>query len=285
MDGINERFAIIRKNSGLNAKQFAISMDMVPTTVSSIENGNREPSKEVLIKLAERYSINLNWMLTGDGPMFTDEKRPQEDEPIEVTGHVMPQTTPDVPPEELTTLHGFNEGFNQVYVGYPKDVQVYSFKKGTVHPVQTAPNDPSGMVMLPLFSQRASAGPGEVSTQLPETESIVPVLYDVIGYRDPKYCGVIRVCGDSMSDLTLFNGDWALFDRSDKQGDGVFVISLYGDFRIKRLQYRSSTKEIIIMSENRHRYPDPEIVPKKTLEEGNLVIYGRVFGWLHKHQH
>jgi transcriptional regulator with XRE-family HTH domain len=70
--GIKERFVIIRQKIGLNTKQFATSLNMASTTVSSIESGKREPSKEVLVKLSVTYKVNLHWMLTGEGEMFLE---------------------------------------------------------------------------------------------------------------------------------------------------------------------------------------------------------------------
>jgi len=67
INGLKERFASIRQDFGLNVKQFAESLDMEPTTVSSIEAGKREPSKEVLYNLAVKYAISLNWIFTGEG--------------------------------------------------------------------------------------------------------------------------------------------------------------------------------------------------------------------------
>jgi len=70
ISGLKERFALIREKNGLNTKQFAQSLDMEPTTVSSIESGKREPSKEVLYNLAVKYEVSLNWIFTGEGEMF-----------------------------------------------------------------------------------------------------------------------------------------------------------------------------------------------------------------------
>jgi phage repressor protein C with HTH and peptisase S24 domain len=67
IDGMKERFASIRKEQKLNVKEFAESLDMEPTTVSSIESGKREPSKEVLLNLAIKYAYSLNWIFTGVG--------------------------------------------------------------------------------------------------------------------------------------------------------------------------------------------------------------------------
>jgi transcriptional regulator with XRE-family HTH domain len=67
IEGLKERFASIRREKGLNVKEFAASLQMEPTTVSSIESGKREPSKEVLLHLAIYYEVSLNWIFTGVG--------------------------------------------------------------------------------------------------------------------------------------------------------------------------------------------------------------------------
>jgi len=138
-------------------------------------------------------------------------------------------------------------------------------------------------VLLPLFSQPSAAGPGQPPIQLQETERSIPVLYTLLGSRRPENCALVRVAGDSMADIGLFNGDYVLFDRSDTGGDGIFVISLFGETRVKRLQYRLADQKIFIASENAKRYPEPEVVPMSYIQEGHLLIHGRVFAWLHRH--
>jgi len=167
--------------------------------------------------------------------------------------------------------------------GYPHDVMVYKYRKGRAEPVPVNAPDPEGVVFIPIYNQTASAGPGQEPTQLVETEGMLPVLYDLFGIHRPENCGICRVVGDSMTDITLSNGDWCLFDRVDRKGDGIFVISMYGETRVKRLQYRLADRKIVIASENARRYPEPEVVGADTVECGDLVIHGRVFSWLHKH--
>ena len=67
---INERFGKVRIETSLNKQQFADSIGIPSTTVSDIELGKREPSKDVLLKLASKYGVNLHWMLTGQGEMY-----------------------------------------------------------------------------------------------------------------------------------------------------------------------------------------------------------------------
>ena len=74
IEGLNERFAIVRQEHGLNAKKFAESLGIDPTIISAIETGKREPSKEVLLKLATAYNMNIHWLLTGEGEIFLNKK-------------------------------------------------------------------------------------------------------------------------------------------------------------------------------------------------------------------
>jgi SOS-response transcriptional repressor LexA len=76
---IGKRFGEIREDSHLNKQHFADSIKIPSTTVSDIELSKREPSKDVLLRLASKYRVNLHWMLTGDGEKYVN-KVPQKEE-------------------------------------------------------------------------------------------------------------------------------------------------------------------------------------------------------------
>lgn len=183
----------------------------------------------------------------------------------------------------LPTGTNIAQGLPGGEIADPRQIVVYRFLRGRPVPVEVREPDPEGAVLLPLFSQPTAAGPGQPPNQLQETERSIPVLYTLLGARRPENCALVRVAGDSMADIGLFNGDYVLFDRSDTSGDGIFVISLFGETRVKRLQYRLADQKIFIASENAKRYPEPEVVPMSYVQEGNLIIHGRVFAWLHRH--
>ena len=61
----------IRKNTGLTQQEFAKELDVALSTVASVENGTREISKPVMKVLIEKYKVSANWLLTGEGEMFT----------------------------------------------------------------------------------------------------------------------------------------------------------------------------------------------------------------------
>jgi SOS-response transcriptional repressor LexA len=62
-----ERFLFICQKSGLSQAAFGASMGLSKSQVSHILSGRTKPSREVLDRLASRYGVNLNWLLSGVG--------------------------------------------------------------------------------------------------------------------------------------------------------------------------------------------------------------------------
>lgn len=60
------RYAGIRQRSGLSKKGFAESLGIHPVVSGDIELGKREPSRDVLVRLARVYGVDINWLLTGE---------------------------------------------------------------------------------------------------------------------------------------------------------------------------------------------------------------------------
>ncbi len=65
MEPVSARFAQVRARSGLSKKAFADSLGIHPVVSGDIELGKREPSREVLVKLARAYGVDITWLLTG----------------------------------------------------------------------------------------------------------------------------------------------------------------------------------------------------------------------------
>jgi len=63
---IAARFAEIRAGSGLSKRAFAESLGIHPMVAGDIELGKRDPSRDVLIRLARAYNVDITWLLTGD---------------------------------------------------------------------------------------------------------------------------------------------------------------------------------------------------------------------------
>jgi SOS-response transcriptional repressor LexA len=297
MKTIGDRLRYFRETLGVNQSQMAREIGLAPSFISGIERGAKEPSREIIKRLLEHYKLNTNWLLTGEGEMFLSDRKEMkynqgvyfQNSEQKTKFDTVSNFLPTVTTPESETERGTSKAAMPVVsspggeIADPRQIVVYRFLRGKPVPVEVRDPDPEGAVLLPLFSQPTAAGPGQPPNQLQETERSIPVLYTLLGSRRPENCALVRVAGDSMADIGLFNGDYVLFDRSDRSGDGIFVISVFGETRVKRLQYRLADQKILIASENAKRYPEPEVVPMNYIQEGNLIIHGRVFAWLHRH--
>lgn len=57
-----------------SSRQFAISLDYLPQSLSEILKGRRDVTIELIRKSVELYKVNPVYLFTGDGPMFMTEE-------------------------------------------------------------------------------------------------------------------------------------------------------------------------------------------------------------------
>ena len=57
-----------------SSRQFAMSLDYLPQSLSEILKGRRDVTIELLRKAIEKYQMNPVYIYTGDGPMFMTEE-------------------------------------------------------------------------------------------------------------------------------------------------------------------------------------------------------------------
>lgn len=65
---------MIRQMENLTQAEFAKQLGVSTATIASIENDSRDIPKTLLKKLLKEKNINANWLLTGEGEMFTSRK-------------------------------------------------------------------------------------------------------------------------------------------------------------------------------------------------------------------
>jgi len=65
MDKVAERFRKTRIDLDMNQQKFAEELNVSQSVISDIERGHREPSRPILVHLAEKYEVDLNWLLIG----------------------------------------------------------------------------------------------------------------------------------------------------------------------------------------------------------------------------
>lgn len=57
-----------------SSRQFAISLDYLPQSLSEILKGRRDVTVELIRKAVEEYKVNPVYLYTGEGPMFMSEE-------------------------------------------------------------------------------------------------------------------------------------------------------------------------------------------------------------------
>ena len=133
-------------------------------------------------------------------------------------------------------------------------------------------------ILVPLAPQKISAGRGEEYLPPSEYSGYVRILERMARGIDPLSLMAVTVKGDSMTGVQIFEGDVVIFARDHISENGIYIISLYGDLKVKRLEFRSGEQQIFIHSEN-SRYTMEAI----SMDSENLQILGKVVGWIHCH--
>ncbi|MCP5054090.1 MAG: hypothetical protein GY940_43385 [bacterium] len=68
------RFLIFRKAIKKERIHIAYELNIEPSDVDDIENGSITPEINYLHELNRKYGLNINWMLCGEGQMFTGDR-------------------------------------------------------------------------------------------------------------------------------------------------------------------------------------------------------------------
>lgn len=209
---VADRYAFVRSHAGLSKKDFAESLGIHPVVSGDIELGKRDPSRDVLVRLAKIYGVDINWLLTGN-----------------------------------PASRNFSDGGED------------------------------STALIKLLDQQVAAGYGiEVEDNASSTEIAVPEF--MIAPRRPENIRAVTTRGDSMTGIGLFDGDVVLFSPKEKEGDGVFVVSIENRLLVKRIQFEPSNFCVRIISEN-PRY-EPVVLSGDSLL--SFTVGGRVIGWLHR---
>lgn len=75
---IGEQLKKIRKHFGMNQTEFAETLGIKQMTYSHYELNSHEMPFAKVCELGKVHKANLNWLFTGEGPMFhTEEKTPE----------------------------------------------------------------------------------------------------------------------------------------------------------------------------------------------------------------
>lgn len=71
---MNERIRQVRKKLGLNLEEFGNALGFSRSSMSNIETGYRTATNRLIISLVNLFNVNEEWLRTGKGTMFNDNK-------------------------------------------------------------------------------------------------------------------------------------------------------------------------------------------------------------------
>ena len=57
---------IIRKRRNLNQQKVAMDLNISREALSYYENGKREPSLTLLVRMSEYFNVSINYLITGE---------------------------------------------------------------------------------------------------------------------------------------------------------------------------------------------------------------------------
>lgn len=72
-ESIGLRMKELRKSLGLSQKQFSYHLNIAHNTLSRYESDMRQPGKKIFLILKKSFFCNLNWLIAGEGDMFSYE--------------------------------------------------------------------------------------------------------------------------------------------------------------------------------------------------------------------
>jgi phage repressor protein C with HTH and peptisase S24 domain len=132
-------------------------------------------------------------------------------------------------------------------------------------------------VEIELLDQEAAAEQGREIENYIEKQYI-PILYDFLRPHNPQTLKAVHVKGDSMIDERINDGDIAIFNIKQTEGNGIYVVSVRNTLLIKRVDFDPANKTIELISANpayeTRRYSGNEL-------EG-IRVEGRVIACYHK---
>lgn len=268
MEDLARKFLSFRKSLNISQAKMGKMLEIPQRTWANYETGRTRPSLDVLMRLEK----------LGFKPFKTAFESVAENAGLsyeEASNRL--DLLSNLPAD--TDLAAAGKIIRDFQSG---EYTIFKYNKSIPLPIPTNKADAAALVLLPLYSQKASAGKGQEPTQLNTVDAYMPVVIGLLRGANPKSCGVLKVKGDSMTDIGLYDGDYAIFDTAQIEGDGVYVITVNGLTRVKRLENRVIEKKIIISSENVRRYPNPEELSYEQAAE-MLTIHGKVIGWIHSH--
>jgi len=128
---------------------------------------------------------------------------------------------------------------------------------------------------IELIEQEAAAGPGREAEGYSEIHYF-QIPYSLIRPHRPENLKAVYVCGDSMIDERINDGDIVVFNTRQTEGNGIYVVSVGNSLVVKRVDFSANTIELISAN------PAYESRCYSGYELEDIRVAGRVIACMHR---
>lgn len=87
---MKDRIKKIRKNAGLTQEKFAERLGIKRNTIATYETGRSEPMDNIIISICREFSVNEDWLRTGEGEIYDIP----EDETAAIVSELLEDSNP-----------------------------------------------------------------------------------------------------------------------------------------------------------------------------------------------
>lgn len=239
-----DRVDTLRTQMDMTQQKLSEKLKISHRTIESWKQRDYIPNGSVCVAIASLLSTTVEYLVTGEELSLSDDEYVKEESQ-------KPERQEEIPAPPVMAPNG------HTYV---------------------CANNEEPMLIVPIADQKISAGPGEAF--LPPSPYIryIRIIKKMARGLDPASLIAVTVKGDSMTGVQIFEGDTVIFSRGYVSENGIYVISLFSDLKVKRLEFRASEQKVFIHSEN-PRYSTEEV----PMEDENFKVVGKVVGWIHCH--
>ena len=135
----------------------------------------------------------------------------------------------------------------------------------------------SEYAQIELYDQETAAGQGREIGEYIE-KRYIPVMHDILRPHNPANLKAVYVSGDSMTGENINDGDIAIFNTKQTEGNGIYVVSIGSTLVVKRLDFNHLNKTIVLISAN------PAYEPRcfSGVDLEGIRIEGRVVACYHR---
>ena len=283
------RLKEIRNSQGLSQKDFGLIMGIAQTSYANYESGRSSIPASLLESLAEKLNINLNWLITGEGPMYLDNHKEKRQDENHTIGYGLPPEINDV--KETPTIKRIKKAGKIKESDMHKLYHIRNWIADIDNPDSIEELDDEVLEKLERAAKSTTYIPFiDMTDYDPNDEIEVEHIFDALTYKeketfpvplymcspyiDTRYAAA-RMNGNHM-EPTINNQEIVIFNESSLNEDGIYAYVIEKELFIRRFSIDKLKKEITIISDN-PKYP----AKTYPMDQEGLQVLGKVVFWIH----